>query len=68
MCRIKFLAWHYIFLAGIKKAPPEIALNGGAWVKFLASTYSPVANATVPSAQKSLASEFGMGSGVSSSL
>jgi len=40
----------------------------GLWVKFLASTYSPVANATVPSAQRSLASEFGMGSGVASSL
>jgi len=40
----------------------------GLYIKFLASTYSPVANATVPSAQRSLASEFGMGSGVTSLL
>ena len=47
-----------------KKPPTEKILNEGGYNKFLALTYSPVANATVPSALEVLASEFGMGSGV----
>ena len=48
-----------------EKGPSEQMLNDGPYIKILAVSYSPVANATVPSAQRVLASEFGMGSGVS---
>jgi len=48
------------YISSIKK-PTGDNSQRWAYIKFLASTYSPTANAAVPSAQEVLASEFGMG-------
>jgi hypothetical protein len=51
-----------------KRKPPDLIEIRGLLDFVPAATYSPRASAQVPSALKSLTTEFGMGSGVSSSL
>ena len=51
-----------------KAKPPCSHLQGGIGIKYLAMTYSHMANATLPLALSGFTSEFGKGSGGSHSL